>query len=377
MSNKILLSLPHMCGKEQDFIAEAFKSNWIVPLGPCVDAFEKSLTEYVGEGREAVALSAGTAAIHLGLIQLGVGPGDEVLCQDFTFAASANPVVYLGAKPVFIDSEKDTWNMSPELLEEAIKDRIKVTGKKPKAIIPVDLYGMPAKMNEIMEIAKRYEIPVLEDSAEALGSEINGRKCGTFGDFGVFSFNGNKMITTSGGGALICSSHEAALRTKYYATQAREAVVYYLHKNIGYNYRLSNVCAAIGCGQMTVLEDRIGRRRQIHKIYCDRLNKIPGIKVADNPSPEYNANFWLSCILIDRNITGYTWEEVYEVLKSNDIETRPLWKPMHQQPVFADAPFYGDGTSDWLFDSGLCLPSGSSMTDDDVERVINIIENIK
>ncbi len=372
-----MLSLPHMCGKEQNFIAEAFKSNWIVPLGPCVDAFEKLLTEYVGENREAVALSSGTAAIHLGLILLGIKSGDEVLCQDFTFAASANPAVYLGAKPVFIDSEKGTWNMSPVLLEEAIKDRIKVTGKKPKAIIPVDLYGMPAKMDKIMEIARHYEIPVLEDSAEALGSEINGRKCGTFGDFGVFSFNGNKMITTSGGGALICNSHEAALRTKYYATQAREAVIYYLHKNIGYNYRLSNVCAAIGCGQMTVLEDRIARRRQIHKMYCDRLNKTLGIKVFDNPSSEYNANFWLSCILIDRNITGYSWEKVYEVLKSNDIETRPLWNPMHQQPVFADAPFYGNGTSDWLFDNGLCLPSGSSMTDDDVERVINIIENIK
>lgn len=377
MSEKILLSLPHMCGKEQDFIAEAFKSNWIVPLGPCVDAFERALTEYVGDNREAVALSAGTAAIHLGLLQLGVGPGDEVICQDFTFAASANPVVYLGATPVFVDSEKDTWNMSPELLEVAIEDRIKVTGKKPKAIIPVDLYGMPAKMNEIMAIARKYDIPVLEDSAEALGSEINGRKCGTFGDFGVFSFNGNKMITTSGGGALICSTHDAALRTKYYATQAREAVVYYLHKNVGYNYRLSNICAAIGCGQMTALEDRIARRRKIHSMYAESLNKIPGITVADNPSPEYNANFWLSCILIDKNITGYSWERLYEVLKENNIETRPLWKPMHQQPVFEHCAFYGNGVSDWLFDSGLCLPSGSSMSDDDVERVISIIENIK
>ena len=285
MSEKILLSLPHMSGKEQDFIAEAFKSNWIVPLGPCVDAFEKALTEYVGNEREAVALSAGTAAIHLGLLQLGVGPGDEVLCQDFTFAASANPVVYLGATPVFVDSEKDTWNMSPELLEKAIEDRIKVTGKKPKAIIPVDLYGMPAKMNEIMAIARKYDIPVLEDSAEALGSEINGRKCGTFGDFGVFSFNGNKMITTSGGGALICSTHDAALRTKYYATQAREAVVYYLHKNVGYNYRLSNICAAIGCGQMTVLEDRIARRRKIHAMYAERLNNIPAF-LSTRTSPD-------------------------------------------------------------------------------------------
>ena len=377
MSEKILLSLPHMSGKEQDFIAEAFKSNWIVPLGPCVDAFEKALTEYVGNEREAVALSAGTAAIHLGLLQLGVGPGDEVLCQDFTFAASANPVVYLGATPVFVDSEKDTWNMSPELLEKAIEDRIKVTGKKPKAIIPVDLYGMPAKMNEIMAIARKYDIPVLEDSAEALGSEINGRKCGTFGDFGVFSFNGNKMITTSGGGALICSTHDAALRTKYYATQAREAVVYYLHKNVGYNYRLSNICAAIGCGQMTVLEDRIARRRKIHAMYAERLNNIPGITVADNPSPEYNANFWLSCFLIDKNITGYSWEKLYEELKNNNIETRPLWKPMHQQPVFEHCAFYGNGVSDWLFDSGLCLPSGSSMTDEDVNRVISVIENFK
>lgn len=376
MSNKILLSLPHMSGKEQEFIADAFKSNWIVPLGPCVDAFEKALKEYLGDGNEVVALSAGTAAIHLGLVQLGVGPGDEVICQDFTFAASANPVVYQGATPVFVDSEKDTWNMSPELLEEAIKDRIRVTGKKPKAIIPVDLYGMPAKMNEIVEIARRYDIPVLEDSAEALGSEINGKKCGTFGDFGVFSFNGNKMITTSGGGALICNSPEAAQRTKYYATQAREAVVYYLHKNVGYNYRLSNICAAIGCGQMTVLEQRLARRREIHAIYADRLNKVPGISVADNPSKEYNSNFWLTCILIDKKVTGYSWEDVYEVLKSNDIETRPLWKPMHQQPVFANNPFYGNGFSDYLFESGLCLPSGSSMSDDDVNRVIEIIENL-
>lgn len=376
MSNKILLSLPHMSGKEQEFIADAFKSNWIVPLGPCVDAFEKALKEYLGDGKEVVALSAGTAAIHLGLIQLGVGPGDEVICQDFTFSASANPVVYQGATPVFVDSEKDTWNMSPELLEEAIKDRIRVTGKKPKAIIPVDLYGMPAKMNEIVEIARRYDIPVLEDSAEALGSEINGKKCGTFGDFGVFSFNGNKMITTSGGGALVCNSPEVAQRVKYYATQAREAVVYYLHKNVGYNYRLSNICAAIGCGQMTVLEQRLARRREIHAIYADRLNKIPGISVADNPSKEYNSNFWLTCILIDKHITGYSWEDVYEILKTNDIETRPLWKPMHQQPVFANNPFYGNGFSDYLFESGLCLPSGSSMSDDDVNRVIDIIENL-
>lgn len=373
---KILLSLPHMSGKEQEFIADAFKSNWIVPLGPCVDAFEKALKEYLGDGNEVVALSAGTAAIHLGLVQLGVGPGDEVICQDFTFAASANPVVYQGATPVFVDSEKDTWNMSPELLEEAINDRIRVTGKKPKAIIPVDLYGMPAKMNEIVEIARRYDIPVLEDSAEALGSEINGKKCGTFGDFGVFSFNGNKVITTSGGGALICNSPEVAQRTKYYATQAREAVVYYLHKNVGYNYRLSNICAAIGCGQMTVLEQRLARRREIHAIYADRLDKIPGISVADNPSKEYNSNFWLTCILIDKKVTGYSWEDVYEVLKSNDIETRPLWKPMHQQPVFANNPFYGNGFSDYLFESGLCLPSGSSMSDDDVNRVIEIIENL-
>lgn len=228
-----------------------------------------------------------------------------------------------------------------------------------------------------MAIARKYDIPVLEDSAEALGSEINGRKCGTFGDFGVFSFNGNKMITTSGGGALICSTHDAALRTKYYATQAREAVVYYLHKNVGYNYRLSNICAAIGCGQMTVLEDRIARRRKIHAMYAERLNNIPGITVADNPSPEYNANFWLSCILIDKNITGYSWEKLYEELKNNNIETRPLWKPMHQQPVFEHCAFYGNGVSDWLFDSGLCLPSGSSMTDEDVNRVISVIENFK
>lgn len=377
MKEQILLSLPHMSGKEQGFIDEAFEGNWVVPLGPHVDALETELAEYIQENKHVVILSAGTAAIHLGLIQLGVQEGDEVICQDFTFAASANPVTYLRATPVFVDSESDTWNMCPQLLAESIKDRIIKTGKTPKAIIPVDLYGMPAKLDEIMDIANLYDIPVLEDSAEALGSEINGRKCGTFGEFGIFSFNGNKMITTSGGGALVCNTKEAAERTLFFATQSREKTPHYQHEIIGYNYRLSNICAAIGRGQMTVLEERIARRREIHAMYTKELSKVPGISVAQNPSEKFNSNFWLSCILIDDKVTGYKWMDLYTWLKENKIETRPLWKPMHMQPVFKDCPFYGNGTSERLFDSGLCLPSGSSMSNEDIFRVVDTISAMK
>lgn len=362
-----------MSGKEQDFIKEAFDTNWVVPLGPNVDNFEKDLSGYLKEDSHVIALSAGTAALHLGLIQLGVGPGDEVICQTFTFAASANPIVYLGATPVFVDSEADTWNINPVLLEEAIKDRLRKTGKLPKAIIPVHLYGMPAKMDQIMIIAERYEIPVLEDAAEALGSEFKGRKCGTFGDFGVLSFNGNKMITTSGGGALVCRTEEQARKTMFYATQARENAPHYQHEQIGYNYRMSNICAGIGRGQMTVLDEYIARRRAIHELYTEWLKDMPGVYVMQNPTADFRSNFWLTCILVDPKEAGFTREYLRLHLAENNIETRPLWKPMHLQPVFSQAPFYGDGTSERLFDIGLCLPSGPTLTDEDIRRVVDAI----
>lgn len=390
MNKRIYLSLAHMSGCEQDFIKQAFDTNWVVPLGPNVDAFEKSLEQFLIENsdncqlsivncqlnRPVVALSSGTAALHLGLVQLGVKPGDEVICQSFTFAASANPIAYQGATPVFVDSEADTWNMSPVLLEEAIKDRFRKTGKYPKAIIPVHLYGMPAKMDEIMAIANRYEIPVLEDAAEALGSEFKERKCGTFGEFGVLSFNGNKMITTSGGGALICRTEEQAERVMFYATQARENAPHYQHTRIGYNYRMSNICAGIGRGQMTVLDEHIARRRAIHSLYTRLLRAIPGITVQQNPAPEFNSNFWLTCIQVDPEKAGFTREDIRLHLADENIETRPLWKPMHLQPVFSQSPFYGDGTSEKLFDTGLCLPSGPSLTDEDIHRVVEEIRRV-
>ena len=373
MNKRIWLSLAHMGGREQDFIKEAFDTNWVVPLGPNVDAFEQSLSKYLHEDRHVVALSAGTAALHLGLILLDVKPGDEVICQSFTFAASANPISYLEAKPVFVDSEKDTWNMDPVLLEEAIKDRLRKTGKLPKAIIPVHLYGMPAKMDEIMEIAGRYGIPVLEDAAEALGSELNGQRCGTFGELAALSFNGNKMITTSGGGALICRTEEEARQTKFYATQARDAAPHYQHTHIGYNYRMSNICAGIGRGQMFVLDEHVARRRAIHTLYTDLLKDVPGITVLQNPDGRFDSNFWLTCILVDPNVAGKTREDIRLKLDAENIETRPLWKPMHLQPVFVDAPFYGNGTSEHLFDIGLCLPSGPTLTDEDIRRVVDTI----
>lgn len=377
MSQKrIYLCLAHMSGKEQGFIKEAFDTNWVVPLGPNVNAFEEELKTFAGMNKEVVALSAGTAAIHLALIQLGVTAGDEVICQSFTFCASANPVTYVGATPVFVDSEEDTWNMSPELLEEAIKDRIAITGKAPKAIIPVHLYGMPAKMDEIGRIAQKYGIAVLEDAAEALGSELNGQKCGTFGDFGALSFNGNKMITTSGGGALIVPDKEAKAKTMFYATQAREPFPYYQHNEIGYNYRMSNICAGIGRGQMTVLEDHIAHHKHVHALYQEAFEQIEGIELKCNPSEKFDSNYWLSTILIDKKITGFDHMKLLEFLNEKGVETRPLWKPMHLQPVFAQAPRYVNGISESLFDKGLCIPSGPCVTDEDVEYIISQIKRV-
>ena len=377
MNNKIWLSLAHMSGREQDFIKEAFDTNWVVPLGPNVDGFEKDLEGFVGHDRHVVALSAGTAALHLGLIQLGVGPGDEVICQSFTFAASANPIAYQHATPVYIDSEKDTWNMDPALLEEAITDRLAKTGKLPKAIIPVHLYGMPAKMDEIMAVANTYGIPVLEDAAEALGSEYKGRRCGTFGDFGVLSFNGNKMITTSGGGALVCRTPEQAKKTMFFATQARDNAPHYQHSHIGYNYRMSNICAGIGRGQMTIVDEHIAKRRANHALYASLLKDLEGISLLTNPSDQFNSNHWLTCILVDSAVAGFTREDIRLHLEKENIETRPLWKPMHMQPVFKDAPFYGNGTAAGLFDKGLCLPSGPTLTEQDINRVVGAIKSLQ
>ena len=377
MNNKIWLSLAHMSGREQDFIKEAFDTNWVVPLGPNVDGFEKDLEGFVGHDRHVVALSAGTAALHLGLIQLGVGPGDEVICQSFTFAASANPIAYQHATPVYIDSEKDTWNMDPALLEEAITDRLAKTGKLPKAIIPVHLYGMPAKMDEIMAVANTYGIPVLEDAAEALGSEYKGRRCGTFGDFGVLSFNGNKMITTSGGGALVCRTPEQAKKTMFYATQARDNAPHYQHTHIGYNYRMSNICAGIGRGQMTIVDEHIAKRRANHALYASLLKDLEGISLLTNPSDQFNSNHWLTCILVDSAVAGFTREDIRLHLEKENIETRPLWKPMHMQPVFKDAPYYGNGTAEHLFEIGLCLPSGPTLTEQDINRVVGAIKSLQ
>ncbi|RHM42981.1 DegT/DnrJ/EryC1/StrS family aminotransferase [Butyricimonas virosa] len=386
MEDRIWLSLAHMGGREQEFIQEAFDTNWVVPLGPNVNAFEKALRDFLiengklkveNEGKQVVALSAGTAALHLGLILLGVGEGDEVICQSFTFSASANPIAYLGATPVFVDSERETWNMDPVLLEEAIKDRVEKIGRLPKAIIPVHLYGMPGKLDEILEVANRYKIPVLEDSAEALGSEYKGRKCGTFGEYAALSFNGNKMITTSGGGALVCPSEERAKRALFYATQAREQAPHYQHEKIGYNYRMSNICAGIGRGQMFVLDEHIARRRAIHDLYVKLLAGVKGVKVMCQPEGgDFNSNYWLTCITVDPEEAGFTREDVRLALDADNIESRPLWKPMHLQPVFKDAPFYGNGTSERLFEIGLCLPSGPTLTDEDIERVTKVVRQL-
>lgn len=372
MKPRILLSYVHMGGTERDWVEKAFESEWIVPLGPNVDEFEHRLEKYLG-APNVVALSAGTAAIHLALVALGVGSGDEVICQSFTFAASANPIKYQGADPMFVDSEPDTWNMSPDALEEAIIDRKKQTGHYPKAIIPVYLYGMPAKMDEIRAIADKYGIPIVEDSAEALGSEYKGKKCGTLGNYGCLSFNGNKIITTSGGGALVCHSKEEADRVKFYATQAREQRPYYYHETIGYNYRLSNVSAGIGCGQMDVLQPHVELRRAIHDFYTKELAEIDGLSVQQNPSTDFNSNFWLSTVLIDPK-TGKDPESLRQFMLDAGVETRRLWRPMHMQPVFANAPYYGGTTCETLFDRGLCLPSGSGLKEEELRYVADKIK---
>jgi len=376
VSKKIWLSPPHLSGSEKKFVEVAFASGWVAPEGENLAAFENDIANALGGGNVfAVALSSCTAAIHLGLVELGVSAGDEVICQSFTFAASANPVVYCGGVPVFVDSEPDTWNMSPELLEKAILDRKSKTGKFPKAIVPVHLYGMPAKIDEICAIAAKYNIPVLEDAAEALGSKYRSRACGTFGEFASLSFNGNKIITTSGGGALVCKTDEAAKTTKFYATQARENFPYYQHEKIGYNYRMSNVCAGIGRGQMEVLPSRVSRRREIHALYTKLLAGTAGISVKQAPTADFEPNFWLTCILVEPEKFGMNCDALRQKLAAENIESRLLWKPMHLQPVYAKNAFYGNGVSEKIFSQGLCLPSGSALSDADIERVVSAIKS--
>ncbi|MAP55568.1 aminotransferase class I/II-fold pyridoxal phosphate-dependent enzyme [Altibacter sp.] len=373
---KIWLSSPHMGGKEFEYVQEAFASNWVAPLGPNVNGFEASLEAYLGQGSHIAALSSGTAAIHLALILLGVERGDEVLCQSLTFSASANPIVYQGATPVFIDSEPDTWNICPSHLETAIKDRI-AKGKKPKAIIAVHLYGMPFKVNEVMAVAERYEIPVIEDSAEALGSSYNGQKCGTFGAIGILSFNGNKIITTSGGGALVSKNEKIKEKAIFLATQARDEAPHYQHSEIGYNYRLSNISAGIGRGQMEVLDEHVQLRRKMHDFYKLVFEDREGISVFSEPSDMLFSNHWLSCITVDATRAGISSEAIREALAQDNIESRTLWKPMHLQPVYWDAPYYGAKISETLFQQGLCLPSGSNLTDTDRERICAVLEKCK
>ncbi len=365
---KIYLSSPHMGGAEQKFVNEAFDTNWIAPLGPNVDGFEKDIQSYLGENLYVAALSSGTAAIHLALQLLGVSKGDEVLCQSFTFSASANPIIYQGAIPVFIDSEKDTWNMSPELLEIAIIDRIQ-NYKKPKAIIAVHLYGMPYKANEINKIAKKYDIPVVEDSAEALGSTYFNKACATLSDIGILSFNGNKIITTSGGGALVTSDIETKRKAVFYSTQARDNAPHYEHTSVGFNYRMSNVLAGIGRGQMEVIDDRVAARRKNYDFYKENLNKYDSISFLEEPEGFFS-NRWITCIKTD---SYKLREQIRLELLKDDIESRPLWKPMHMQPVFKDCLHFTDGTSEDLFEKGLCLPSGSNLSQDDLNRVITQI----
>lgn len=409
MRNRIYLCLAHMSGEEQKFIKEAFDTNWVVPLGPNVNGFEDDLKQFVGENKEIVALSAGTAAVHLALLACGVGPGDEVIVQTFTFCASSHPVTYLGATPVFVDSELESWNMDPALLEKAIEDRIAKTGKKPKAIVPVALYGMPYRIDEIMAIANKYEIPVVEDAAEGFGSRFDGHVLGTFGRYGVLSFNGNKMITTSGGGALICPDAEAKREIMFYATQAREAYPYYQHERIGYNYRMSNICAGIGRGQMTIVNDHIAHHKHVCALYKELFATVDGITLHENPSPRYDSNYWLCTITLDPSLHVKGEENAYKVaiqgavggaagvthaastlhtdcepntnveamrmaLDAAGIESRPLWKPMHKQPVYANNPAYVNGVSESLFAKGLCLPSGPYVSDDDVRYIVEQIK---
>lgn len=410
MNKRIYLCLAHMSGKEQAFIQEAFDTNWVVPLGPNVNGFERDLEEFVKEDKKVVALSAGTAAVHLALIACGVKPGDEVICQSFTFCASCHPIVYLGATPVLVDSEPETWNMDPVLLEKAILDRIEKTGKKPKAIVPVYLYGMPAKLEEIMAVADKYEIPVIEDAAEGLGSRYNGQVCGTFGRYGVLSFNGNKMITTSGGGALICPDEEAKQRIMFYATQAREGFPYYQHEEIGYNYRMSNICAGIGRGQMTVLEEHVKHHQRLAALYEQLLAEVDGVTFHKRPSEKYDSNYWLNTITLDPQLKVKGEEEAYAqvvtgavggaagvthaaasahtdcepnrnveamriALDKAGIESRPLWKPMHKQPVYRHVPAYTNGVSENLFKVGLCLPSGPCVSEEDVAYIVSEIKS--
>lgn len=370
MKNEILLCLAHMSGDEQKYIQEAFDTNWVVPLGPNVDGFENDIRGFLGEGKEVVALSSGTAAIHLALVALGVKAGDEVMVQSFTFCASANPVVYQGATPVFVDSEPDTWNMDPDLLDAAIHDRIQKTGRKPAAIISVSLYGMPAKMDSLLAVSAKYGIPLIEDSAEAIGSMYKGRKCSTFGHFGVLSFNGNKMITTSGGGALVCHDAGVKKRIMFYATQAREAYPYYQHEKIGYNYRMSNICAGIGRGQMNVLEKHVAHHRHLHKMYADLLQDDARVAVKSNPSADFDSNYWLTTIVLD----GVNPDELRMALDREGIESRLLWKPLHLQPVFASSPAYVNGVSENLFGRGLCLPSGPKVSENDVRYICDVVK---
>lgn len=373
MYQKIWLSSPHMGGTEQKYVQEAFDSNWVAPLGPNVNGLEQDIAGYLAEDVHVAALSSGTSALHLGLVLLGVQPGDEVICQSFTFSASANPIKYLGATPVFVDSEDETWNMSPRFLEQAIMDRV-AKGKKPKAIIPVHLYGMPAKMDEIMAIANRYDIPVLEDAAEALGSSLHGKMCGTFGRMAALSFNGNKIITTSGGGALVSHDKELVNKARFLSTQARDEAPHYQHSQVGYNYRMSNICAGIGRGQMEVLDTRIAQRRRIYSWYTEVLAGIPGVSFVHEPEG-YFSNRWLTTILVDPKQAHISRETLRLAFEAKNIESRPLWKPMHMQPVFEGAPFYGDGTSERLFEQGLCLPSGSNLTDTDLARIKAVIQD--
>jgi dTDP-4-amino-4,6-dideoxygalactose transaminase len=372
--SKIWLSSPHMGGSEQKYVQEAFDTNWVAPLGPNVTGFENDLEKYLHADCHVAALSSGTAAIHMALILLGVRHNDEVICQSFTFSATANPILYQGATPVFVDSEPETWNMCPVALEEAIKDRIS-KGKTPKAIVAVHLYGMPFKADEIMAVAKKYDIPVLEDSAEALGSTYKGRKCGTLCDIGILSFNGNKIITTSGGGALVAKSRVLKDKAVFLATQARDNAPHYQHSEIGFNYRLSNICAGIGRGQMEVLDKHIGYRRNMHAFYSALFSKTAGVKVLSEPGPDYFSNHWLTSITVDPEQTnGKTREDLRLALEAENIESRPLWKPMHLQPVFAEYPFYGGKVAEGLFENGLCLPSGSNLTESDRQRIKTTFE---
>jgi dTDP-4-amino-4,6-dideoxygalactose transaminase len=375
MNKKIWLASPHMGGTEQKYVKEAFDTNWIAPLGPNVDAFEKALSKY-NKVDHVAALSAGTAALHLALIMLGVEAGDEVIASSFTFAASVNPIAYQGATPILIDSETDTWNMCPKQLEIAILDRIS-KGTKPKAIILVHLYGMPAKLNQIMEIAARYKIPLIEDAAEAMGSKFRGKPVGSFGLMGFFSFNGNKIITTSGGGALVSNDEWFISRSRFLATQARECAPHYEHEVIGYNYRMSNVCAGIGRGQLEVVDDHINRHREIFNYYKRKLSIFKGITFQQEPDTDYYSNYWLTCIQVNPEKCGeVTRDQIRIAMEGENIECRPLWKPMHLQPVHSDKPFYGTRISDHLFDRGLCLPSGSNLSDEDLDRVIAVITKV-